>query len=75
MDKILNKIYKIPEKKPTIKMKDNEKENQQFCSKNSAKILKREDYIYIPIYRDGNCFFRSVSVYLTDTQVNYKIIR
>ena len=72
--KISNKIYKIPHIQPTIKMKDT-KENQQFCSNNSAKILKREDYIHIPIYKDGNCFFRSISVYLTDTQDNYKIIR
>ena len=48
-------------------MKD-KKENQHLCSNNSAKILKGEDYINIPIYKDGNCFFRAVSVYLTDTQ-------
>ena len=51
------------------------KENQHLCSNNSAKILKREDYINIPIYKDGNCFFRPVSVYLTFTKDNYKIIR
>ena len=55
-------------------MKD-KKENQHLCSNNSSKILNREDYINIPIYKDGNCFFRSLSVYLTDTQDNYKIIR
>ena len=55
-------------------MKD-KKENQHLCSNNSIIILKREDYINILIYKDGNCFFRSLSVYLIDTQDNYKIIR
>ena len=53
MANILNKIYKIPNTYLTIKMKD-KKENQDLSSNNSSKILKREeDYINIPIYKDG----------------------
>jgi len=31
--------------------------------------------MHIPIFKDRNCFFRYISVYLTDTQDNYPIIR
>ena len=55
-------------------MQDKEKEDQTFNSNNSVQILNKEDYIHIPIYKDGNCFFRSISVYLTDTQDNYKLL-
>ena len=41
----------------------------------SKTELNKIDYTHIPISKDGNCFFRTISVYLTDTQENYKLIR
>ena len=39
------------------------------------KPLNPEDVIISPIERDGNCFYRAWSLYLTNTQSNYNIIR
>ena len=54
-----------------------EKENKtpDFKQNNNNHILSKDNYIHIPINKDGNCFFSSISVYLIDTQDNYKIIR
>lgn len=33
------------------------------------------DYTHIPIFKEGNCFFKTISIYLTYTEENYKLIR
>ena len=42
---------------------------------NNNKFLLKEDFIKVKIHKDGNCFFRSISVYFTDTQENHEKIR
>ena len=50
--------------------------NEQTQNKsNNNKFLEKEDYIKVNIHKDGNCFFRAISVYFTDTQENHEIIR
>ena len=44
-------------------------------TRQSNNQIKKQEYIHIDIYKDENCFFRPVSVYLSDTQENYSIIR
>ena len=39
------------------------------------KPLIPEDVIISPIEGDGNCFYRALSLYLTNDQSNYNIIR
>ena len=52
------------------------KEKKDLKSKqNNIHTTSKDNYIHIPINKDGNCLFRSISVYLTDTQDHYKIIR
>ena len=48
---------------------------QNNLERTNNNQIKKQEYIHIDIYKDGNCFFRSVSVYLSDTQENYSIIR
>ena len=57
-------------------MKNPKKENVNLIRNvNDNNSIKKDDYIHIPNNKNGNCFFRSISVYLTDTQDNYNIIR
>ena len=52
-----------------------DKEYKVTESKRSARNHPNKDnYILIPIIKDGNYFFKSISVYLTDTQDNDPII-
>ena len=52
------------------------KEKKDLKSKqNNIHILSKDNYIHIPINKDGNCLFRSISVHLTDNRDNYQIIR
>ena len=37
--------------------------------------INQEEIIITPILGDGNCFYRSISLYLTNEQSNHKIIR
>ena len=56
-------------------MRNKEKVNPLFYSNKNAKWLKRKEYIHMQIYKGDNCFFRSMNVYLTDSQYNFIIIR
>ena len=51
-----------------------QKEQTQNKSKNN-KFLLKEDFIKVKIHKEGNCFFRAISVYFTYTQENHEIIR
>ena len=56
-------------------MKKKEKKATNSRQNNYNNILSKDNYIHIPINKDGNCLYRTISVYLTDTQDNYQIIR
>ena len=51
------------------------KQNNFERTRQNNNQIKKQEYIHIDIYKDGNCLFRAISVYLTDTQENYSIIR
>ena len=51
-----------------------QKEQTKNKSKNN-KFLLKEDFIKVKIHKEGNCFFRAISVYFTDTQEYHEIIR
>ena len=56
-------------------MRKNDKGFAIINTNNSKRDLYKTDYTHIQILKDGNCFFKTISVYLTDSQENYKLIR
>ena len=39
------------------------------------KILSLEEVIIQPVYEDWKCFYRAISLYFTNDEAKYKIIR
>ena len=51
-------------------------EQELFFHKSWDKqLINQEEIIISPIIGDGNCFYRSISLYLINEQTNHKIIR
>ena len=41
----------------------------------NKQTINQDEIIISPIIGDGNCFYRSISLHLTNEQSNHKIIR